>query len=374
MDRRTFLLRALGSTLALSPLGLDFQLGRARGEGLSKEEQDCVDKGLTWLASQQHRDGHWEANGGAYPTAMTALAGMALIMEGSTLREGKYADKIRRAVDWFVERAQPNGLLADTRNPTEARQYMYGHGFGQLFLASLHGEEEEERRRKQLEEVLTKAVKFTGEAQSGAGGWGYVSAKDQNFDEGSVTITQMQALRAARNAGIVVSKEVLDKTREYLEKKCTGPDDMVQYRPGQPAITPGLTTAGVACYFCAGEYDAPIVKRWLKALKQRIGALGGGAGRMGHDEYTHYYWAQSLYILGEDGWERLFPGTPKAEQLNWSGYRKVTYPALMKSQGSDGSWGSAAGSQWAGIGAVYVTSMFLTILQLEKGTLPIYQR
>ena len=40
---------------------------------------------------------------------------------------------------------------------------------------------------------LTKAVEFTGKAQTNRGGWGYDSAADGgDFDEGSVTITQMQ--------------------------------------------------------------------------------------------------------------------------------------------------------------------------------------
>jgi hypothetical protein len=368
MHRRSFLLRALGSTLALAPLS------RLYGASLAPDVQKAIDRGIDWLVSQQNRDGHWTANGSAYPLPMTALSGMALLMEGSTLREGKHADRVRRAVDWFIDRAQPSGMLGDPRHPVERVQYMYGHGYGTLFLASVHGEEEDDRRRKQIEEVLTRAVKFCGDAQSRAGGWGYVSAKDQDFDEGSVTITQMQALRAARNAGIAVPKEILDKARDYLENKCTGSRGDVLYRPGQPAITPGLTTAGVACLFCAGEYDAPIVKRWLKYVKDAVGPLGGTGGRMGHDEYTHYYWAQCLYILGDDGWERLFPGTPESERLTWSKYRQATFAQLLKTQGSDGSWGATAGSHWAGIGAVYVTALLLAILQLDKGTLPIYQR
>ena len=46
-----------------------------------------------WPRTEQ-ADGHWEANGGQYPTTMTALAGMALLMEGSTIREGKYSQNI----------------------------------------------------------------------------------------------------------------------------------------------------------------------------------------------------------------------------------------------------------------------------------------
>ena len=81
-----------------------------------------------------------------------------------------------------------------------------------LFLSQVLGEEEDEDRRAELVDVLTRAVEFTGQAQTPAGGWGYVSAKDGGgFDEGSTTITQVQGLRGCRNAGIPVPKEIIDK-------------------------------------------------------------------------------------------------------------------------------------------------------------------
>ena len=72
-----------------------FSLGAwqaVRAEDLPQRYQDAANKGLAWLAKTQLRDGHWEASGGAYPVAMTGMSGVALLMEGSTLREGKYAD------------------------------------------------------------------------------------------------------------------------------------------------------------------------------------------------------------------------------------------------------------------------------------------
>ncbi|MGH7137681.1 MAG: hypothetical protein ACREHD_18190, partial [Pirellulales bacterium] len=38
-----------------------------------------ISKGLDWLANTQSRLGHWAANEGRYPTAMTALCGMAML-------------------------------------------------------------------------------------------------------------------------------------------------------------------------------------------------------------------------------------------------------------------------------------------------------
>src|SRR5262249_744424 len=100
----------------------------AHAEELDPKYKDVVNKGLPWVAKTQHGDGDWDANGGQYPTTMTALGGMVLIMEGSTIKDGKYAENIRKAVDWFMEpgRCQRNGLIGNPNNPTEAGRYMYG--------------------------------------------------------------------------------------------------------------------------------------------------------------------------------------------------------------------------------------------------------
>jgi squalene cyclase len=82
----------------------------------SEEKVELViSKGLDWLVREQSRRGSWAANEGRYPTAMTALAGTALLMEGSTTTQGKYAEPIRQAVDYLVSRSRPNGLIGDPK-------------------------------------------------------------------------------------------------------------------------------------------------------------------------------------------------------------------------------------------------------------------
>ena len=344
--------------------------GHARAEDMPPKYREVVRKGLDYLAKVQHRDGHWEANGGLYPMAMTGLSGMSMLMEGSTIRDGKYADRIRKAVDWFMSRSQPNGLLGNPNSNLEMGRYMYGHGFGLLFLANVYGEEEDGARRKKLEEILTKAVQFTGKAQTSRGGWGYVSAADgSDFDEGSVTITQVQGLRAARNAGIVVPKSVIDKSQEYLKNCTTGRGGVIySLQSGGGGERPPLTAAAVACMFSAGEYNSPLPKQWLAYCKTAIPIDKSGRDSFGHWEYTHYYYSQAIYTLGEEGYAKLFPNSAPGDRLTWSKYRDVVFDYIASRQASDGSWTQG------GIGPVFTTSCHLTILQLDNGTLPIYQR
>ena len=72
--------------------------------------------------------------------------------------------------------------------------------------------------------------------------------------------------------------------------------------------------------------------------------------------------------LGEDGYARLLPKSREGERLTWNKYKAQILDELIKRQSADGSWTSGY------IGQVYSTACFLAMLQLEKGTLPLYQK
>ena len=369
LGRTTFLLVGLSAGLSIPPA--------ARSEEIPKEYQETVKKGLTWMAKNQFKDGHWEGINGSYAVSMTALGGMSLLCEGSTIREGKYRDNIRRATNWLMDRVQPNGLIGNPASATEGGRYMYGHGFALLFLSCVVGEEENARRREKLVELLEKAAKFTHDAQTNRGGWGYVSAKDgSNFDEGSVTVTQVQALRAARNAGIIVPNTAIKMAQKYLVDSTDGQGGVMYSLAfgggGGGGGRPALTAAAVSCGFSYGDYQSDIVKRWLKNCQNTLSIPGDGR-RMGHDEYTHYYYAQVVYVLGEDRFKKIVPDTRADEALTWSKYRKSVFDEYKKTQSADGSWSH---DSWTArmVGPVYVTACYLTVLQLDKAALPIYPR
>jgi len=377
------------------PAPAPVQAADEKPKNQKKEIEAAVEKGLEFLKKQQMQDGHWEAQGGQYPTTMTALAGMCFLMEGSTLKEGKYSDQVTKAVGWFLApaRQQPNGMIGDVRNPTESTRYMYGQGFGTMFLASVYGEEEDKDQREKLEKLLKKSVEFICKAQTNKkhkkpegkeveiGGWGYVSAQDGgNFDEGSVTITALQGLRAAKNAGIPVPKENIDRAVNYLEA-CTTPKGGIiySYAGGSGAALngqerPPLTAAAICCGFSAGQYKSELPKKWFKYVRDNENQFLA-KGRQAHDEYQTYYFSQAMYALGNDKYEQMFKeetwfkNDAKDKWLTWNRFKDNYFQQILENQDkTSGGWSQGY------IGPVFTTSVNLTILQLEKGILPIYQK
>ncbi|MEW4488286.1 prenyltransferase/squalene oxidase repeat-containing protein [Thalassoglobus sp. JC818] len=310
-----------------------------------------VTRSLEYLSRAQRRQGFWEANGGQYRVAMTALAGTAFLAEGSTTTRGRYAKNISRAVDYLIDMSQPSGLIGYP----DDYHYTYGHGFSMLFLSQVYGEEEDALRRTQIKKTLDKAVRFSAEAQTSLGGWGYVSAREGNdFDEGSTCVTQVQGLRACRNAGIVVPREIIDRAKVYI-RKCMTEDGGIQYSIRGGGARAPITAAAVASMYSAGEYgETDDVEKMLKYCETNIWPEGNGikSNSFGHWHYMHYYLAQVMY----------------RETDLWDKYRAEIEAVLVSQQGPDGSW------QDNSVGPVYVTAMNATILQLKHGYLPIFQR
>jgi hypothetical protein len=340
---RTFLCIVVVFTLIHSPSVLQGQ-GRVSDEELNR----TVTKGLDWLATQQSRRGSWDADG-IYTSAMTGMSGIALLAEGSTTSQGKYAPNIRSAVDYLVSKSRRNGLIGDDNDD----RYTYGHGFALLFLSQVFGEEEDESRREDIIDVMTRGIHFCGEAQTKSGGWGYVSAKDgSNFDEGSTTVTQVQALRGCRNAGVLVPKEIIDRGTAYI-RRCAVNDGAggIQYNVNGGGGRPPISAAAIVCLCDAGEYDDVFVPNLLRYVERNLSNVGSASDGFWH--YAHYYYAQVKYRQGGKEWEE---------------YRNRLFRRLINEQESKGSWSTGP------IGRVYLTANNLTILQLENGTLPIYMR
>ena len=317
--------------------------------GVTREVSDAIQRGLVWLERNQGNDGSWRNAGGwgSYPAAMTGLAGMALLASGSTPTRGKNYAAIRRSVDFLLKHADPGSGVISVA--TEEGRSMYGHGFATLYLAAVFGTEEDLRKQERLKRALDKAVGLISSAQSSAGGWIYTP--DSNGDEGSVTVTQIQALRACRMAGIVVDKRTIDRAVEYI-KRCQNAEGGIRYSLSSGGDSrPAITAAGVAVLYNAGVYDdQPFVDKAVQYCKRHLQITSDNTG---HHYYAHLYWSQALYQRGGSDWTDYY-----AKASAW----------LLKQQKKDGSW------EGDGVGQSYGTAIALIMLQLPYSLVPIFQR
>ena len=104
---------------------------------------------------------------------------------------------------------------------------MYAHGFATLFLAEVYGMTGDDR----VKEPLVRAVHLIQKTQNDEGGWRYTPAPyDADI---SVTICQVMALRAARDAGIKVEKSVIDDAVRYVQG-LQNADGGFNYQAGRP--------------------------------------------------------------------------------------------------------------------------------------------
>jgi hypothetical protein len=329
-----------------------------------------IDRGLDYLKNSQRPDGSWSggAHGQSYPAVMTALAGLALLANGSTPLEGKYSENVRRAMNFLLECGEKTVFTKDgvkmcvisSETGAEMRS-MYGHGFGMLFLAECYGCELDVKTSRRLRTVLEHSAALISSSQSAMGGWYYTP--HSGADEGSVTVTQMQCLRAARNAGIKINKGTIERAAGYLEKSQVRESDgtiSIAYQASQAfrgggGGRPPLVGAAVCVLYSGGRYDSEIAKGCLEYVKRR---WSNDQLYQGHYFYAHLYISQALYQAGGKDWDEYY----------------VKMRDKFKSNGPP--YGQAADGSWNGdyVGPIYGTAIATLILQLPYNYLPIFAR
>ncbi len=150
MKLRTCLFASLTLSLLSAPILPRLPADDLRPKHITPETILAVRKGLDFLAQKQDADGGFQSvqGGSEYPTAMTALAGMAFLANGCTPSRGPYADQVRRCINFLVNQQDPKtGLIA--RGEENGRP-MYGHGFALMFLACVHGMEQDPKNRERI--------------------------------------------------------------------------------------------------------------------------------------------------------------------------------------------------------------------------------
>jgi hypothetical protein len=303
------------------------------------ESRAAIEKGLAWLAAQQAPDGSYGNMSHYGPhVGISGLAGMAFLSEGSTPGRGRYGLNVDQALKFILAHRSESGLFA----AETSHGPMYGHGFATLFVAEVYGMTHQSDTR----EALRRAIRLIVDTQNDEGGWRYQPVRaDADI---SVTICQIMALRAARNVGVYVDKEVIDKAIEYV-KASQNPDGGFRYMLSSGGSAFARSAAGVASLQYAGIYGGEEIERGLEYIRR---FTPPNEQTVGHYFYGHYYAAQAMYLAGDRSW-----------QVWWPAIRDE----LVSKQAPEGYWRGQAGQE-------YGTAMALIILQMPNRLLPIFQK
>ena len=326
------------------------------------EVNRAVQRGITYLLSQQQEDGSIRDKG--HDTTMTALSIMAMASVGVQPVDPTPEGKAMREALAFVlrdDRVDDKGYFG-----RKDGSRMYGHGIVTLMLTEMLGMGVSEDQDRLLHDRCQKAIDVilsaqqVRKSQADEGGWRYEPGS--NDSDLSVSVWQVMALRSAYNDGLDVPPSAIADAVEYLRRSYSVPGDSLPadaepggftYEPhgGNPAFA--MTAAGLLAMQVCGQYDDPRVRGaadWLLTRppewKDRFCTYGT------------YYYAQGMYQRGGEHAETA---------------RKEVRDLLLEKQQENGAWTAQNGSE-NNIGPVYTTALSILTLSVKYHFLPIYQK
>lgn len=349
-------------------------------EAVLRRAARLVDRGLAYLAAHQNEDRSFGVAPGEEakraPLAVTAIAALAFMGNGSTLGSGPYRRHVRDAIEYLLDHQVPKPPPGE---PLEGGMHygyfvvdgdstskMHGHGFatlavaqayGTAYLDPTYGTSAGPKARADLErmrQALAASVRLIERSQSPVGGWTYEPYVPGH--EGSMTVLMIQALRAARNVGVAVDKSVIDRAVRYVHRSQRKSDGAFRYMLNHHQVSYALTAAAVATLNASGTYDSDVIDLGIDYMRRHDPIIDGDRWEAAsHFPYYARLYAAQAYFVYRD--PRLFEEWfPRLVDL------------LENRQEEDGSLGESE------YGSVYATAMSCLTLEVPLQILPIFQR
>jgi hypothetical protein len=340
------LLAALAAAWILGwAAGARAQLPAARsGEVVPRDVREMYEHGLQYLAKTQTDQGDWQ--GGQQGPGITGMAVMVFLASGEDPNFGPYSNNVRKALRSIINAQDAEtGIIGGG---------MYHHGFAMLGLAEAYGAVDDRnlwpggKGPRSIGQALELAVRasITSQKKNSMGGWRY--SPDSTDADTSVSGAVFVGLLAARNAGIEVPDESINKAIAFYTSM-TSAGGEVAYAGGMGGFGESLARSSIATlvYAVARRKDLKQYRAALDYLKQRLEQPANG-----YMEYTRYYEAQALF---------------QGDLAAWEKWNRLLIRQLKQAQRPDGSIPGQFGND---IG----TAMSLLALALNYRFLPIYER
>jgi hypothetical protein len=331
------------------------------GDPVPRDVREMYDAGIRFLLKTQDESGGWKDNQSG--PGVTGMAMMVLLASGEDPNTGPYRVPIRKALrSMLVAQDAKTGFLG---GGSGGQPSMYQHGFAMLALAEAYGVVDDRTlwseasgsrgpgAGRSLGQALELAVRcsVTSGKQNPVGGWRY--SPDARDADTSVSGAVLMGLLAARNAGVEVPDETIDRAIKYFTTM-TGPNGQVFYSGGSGGGSDATTSIAVLVFAIARQKQVPQYAKALSYLKSRSFDPQSLAG--GYPSYTRYYRAQALFQGDVEAWERWNAGLVRE---------------LKQLQGKDGGF---AGGRGGNFGGTVDTSLNLLALAVNYKFLPVYER
>jgi hypothetical protein len=326
------------------------------GDPVPRDVRELYDAGCRFLAKSQDPSGSWKDS--QEGPGVTGMAMMVLLASGEDPNHGVYRPQIRRAIRSII--ASQDAASGFYGKSNQGNPSMYQHGFAMLALAEAYGvvddrtlwsEEGATGKGRSIGQSLELAVKLavSSAKQNPMGAWRYSpEAKDHDT---SVSGAILMGLLGARNAGIEVPDETIDRAIKYFTAM-TGANGQVGYaNPG--GGSDATTSIGALVMAIARRKDLPQFKQAAEYLKQHS---QGATQQNPYPNYTRYYRAQALFQVDVEAWQQ------------WNNRLVQELKAQRKPDGSLAAQAGPDGGPFAG------TSLTLLSLAVNYRFLPIYER
>jgi hypothetical protein len=326
------------------------------GDPVPRDVRDLYDAGCRYLAREQDPSGIWKDN--QQGPGVTGMAMMVLLASGEDPNHGAYRTPIRRAIRSII--ASQDAASGYYGGTGQGNASMYHHGFAMLALAEAYGvvddrtlwaEESGSGKGRSIGQSLELAVKLavTSAQKNPVGAWRY--SPDAKDHDTSVSGAVLMGLLGARNAGIEVPDETIDKAIRYFTTM-TSVNGQVGYASPQGG-SDATTSIGTLVMAIARRKDLPHYTRAVDYLKQHSQA---GQQQSPYPNYTRYYRAQTLF---------------QADIEVWQQWNKRLVQELKDQRQADGSLVTQPGPDG---GPIAGTSLTLLALAVNYRFLPIYER
>ena len=349
--------------------------GGRGGKGGGKSYAAAIDAGLKWLAAHQDEDGKWDCDGfmkhdatdseicngpgnAVHDVGITALALLAFLGDGSTMRAGPYKANIKKGIKWLRSQQQESGLFGGSAS----HDFVYDHAIAAYAMVEAYGLSD----YKLLKKAAQKGINYLESHRNPYSVWRYQPRDNDN--DISVTGWAIMAYESGKFFELQVSDNALKLCETFLDQVSdpTGKHGYTKQgegssrKPGEHGtkfpIEKGeaLSAVGLFCRFFMGQdpKEKPIMKATADLLRSKPPVWDEKGGTI-----DHYYWYYATYALFQYGGD------------HWKQWQKKLETAVVKNQHRDGSKKNLVGS-WDPIGAwgedggrVYSTAILTLTLE-----------